>query len=119
MPDISPAEQPGSKPLPNKVFQVDYSQLTAFAQRHDLNAEDIRAWAQANPDFPARFLETHGKVAYATYLQVLAHMEGRNQQGQAFAARHDSTAASLRNAVRIISAVDSNAAATLAPPSSS
>jgi len=119
MPDISPAEQSGGRPVPNKVFQVDYRQLTDFAQRHDLKAEDIRQWAQADPGFPDRFLETHGLVAYGTLLEIMAHIDGRQLQGQAYADRHDSTAAALRNAVNIISAVDSNSAATLTPPSTS
>jgi hypothetical protein len=104
------------KGTPDKIFEVDYRQLQDFAKQHDLNADEIRQWAQADPDFPERFLQTHGNVAYPTYLKIKEFMQDRQTQAAAYADRHASTATSLRNAVRTISTVDANSAASFTPP---
>ncbi|MDA0251721.1 MAG: type VII secretion target [Actinomycetota bacterium] len=101
-------------PVPSKIFEVDYRRLTDFAAAHDASAEEIAQWVQADPDFAERFLATHGKVAYGTYLKIKQYTDSRLVQGSIYAHRHASTAAALRNAVRIIDGVDSDNASRLA-----
>ena len=114
MSDTTPAAGAGGTPRPGKVFEVDYRQLEDFAASHELSAEQIGMWVQADPDFAERFLATHGTVAYGTYLKVKEYAESRLMQASIYAHRNASTAASLRNAVRIIAAVDSDNASRLA-----
>lgn len=57
------------------MFEVNYRQLEDFAATHDLSAEEIAKWVQADPNFAERFLETHGKVAYGTYLKIKEYTE--------------------------------------------
>jgi hypothetical protein len=106
-----PASQPvtdAESAAPNKVFEVDYRQLEGYAKTHDLSADQIAQWVQADPGLPERFLQTHGKVAYATYLQIKAYAEARQTQGTIYAHRNASTAEALRNAVRVIDGVDTD-----------
>ena len=100
--------------VPNKVFEVNYRQLEDFAGTHDLSAEEIAKWVQADPNFAERFLETHGKVAYGTYLKIKEYADSRLVQGTIYAHRNASTAEALRNAVRVIDGVDSANASRLA-----
>lgn len=93
-------------PTSNEVFEVDYRQLEGFAKTHDLSADEIAKWVQADPNFPERFLETHGKVAYATYLKIKEYADSRQTQATIYAHRNASTAEALRNAVRVIDGVD-------------
>jgi hypothetical protein len=96
------------------IFEVDYRQLEDFAKTHDLSAEEIARWVQADPNFPERFLASHGKVAYATYLKIKEYADSRNTQATSYAHRNTSTAQALRNAVRVIDGVDSHNAGQLA-----
>lgn len=98
----------------NEIFEVDYRQLEGFAKTHDLSADEIARWVQADPDFPEHFLATHGKVAYATYLKIKEYADSRRTQATIYAHRNASTAEALRNAVRVIDGVDSHNAAQLA-----
>jgi hypothetical protein len=36
---------------PNKVFEVDYRRLEDYAKTHDLSADEIAKWVQADPGF--------------------------------------------------------------------
>ena len=99
---------------PNKVFEVNYRQLEDFAATHDLSAEEIAKWVQADPNFAEHFLQTHGKVAYGTYLKIKEYTDSRLVQGTIYAHRNASTAEALRNAVRVIDGVDSANASRLA-----
>lgn len=96
-----------------KVFEVDYRQLEDFAAGHDVSAEQIAQWVRADPDFAERFLATHGKVAYASYLKIKEYTDSRLMQGSIYAHRNAATAESLRNAVRIIDGVDADNARRL------
>jgi hypothetical protein len=98
----------------SKVFEVNYRQLEDYAQTHDLSADEIAKWVQADPGFPERFLATHGKVAYSTYLKIKAYADSRQVQGTIYAHRNASTAEALRNAVRVIDGVDTDNATRLA-----
>ena len=69
---------------------------------------------QSDPTFAERFLETHGKVAYGTYLKIKEYTDSRLVQGTIYAHRNASTAEALRNAVRVIDGVDSANASRLA-----
>lgn len=99
-------EDSSSGPGSNEVFEVDYRQLEGFAKTHDLSADEIARWVQADPNFPEKFLETHGKVAYATYLKIKEYADSRLTQATIYAHRNASTAEALRNAVRVIDGVD-------------
>jgi hypothetical protein len=95
-------------PASNKVFEVDFRQLEGYAKTHDLSTEEIARWVQADPGLPERFLQTHGKVAYATYLKIKEYADSRQVQGTIYAHRNASTAEALRNAVRVIDGVDTD-----------
>lgn len=102
----SSSEDPAG--APNKVFEVDFRQLEGYARTHDLSTEEIARWVQADPGLPERFLQTHGKVAYATYLKIKEYADSRQVQGTIYAHRNASTAEALRNAVRVIDGVDTD-----------
>jgi hypothetical protein len=101
-------------PTASKVFEVNYRQLEDYAKTHDLSADEIAKWVQADPGFPERFLATHGKVAYSTYLKIKAYADSRQMQGTIYGLRNASTAEALRNAVRVIDGVDTDNATRLA-----
>jgi Excreted virulence factor EspC, type VII ESX diderm len=120
-------DQPGDPADPNthpagadgKPFHVEYAILDRNADSHDTNAEQVQNWAAADPNFAQRFIDTHGKVAYGTYLNVARYIDSRQTQGAAFAERNASTAASLRNAIQATSSTDEANAARFAPPPTS
>jgi hypothetical protein len=98
------------------IYQVDYGELERFAAEHDLNAQEIQAWAAGDPDFPERYLATHGKVNFATYLKIKEFQASKLAAGTAFAERNIQTSAALRGVVATTSAVDAANAAALTGP---
>lgn len=101
------------------VFEVDYQNLERLAQGHDQHAQEVAHWAGLEPDFAERLLETHGKVAYGTYLNVKAYNESRQRQATIYAERNDATAASLRKSIESTQATDEAAAAQYRPATTS
>ena len=84
---------------PGHVYDIDYQQLRSYARDHDLNAQEIYQWAEANQDYPQKYLETHGKVNFATYLKIVEFFESKRHAGTAFGQRQQHTAEHLRRAV--------------------
>ena len=102
--------------MDSNIHQVDYAELERFAVEHDLNAEDIMKWATADPDFAERYLQTHGKVNFGTYLKIKEFMASKQIAGTAFAEHNAQTSAALRGVIEATSAVDeANAAAFTGP----
>ncbi|WP_188112839.1 type VII secretion target [Mycobacterium simiae] len=99
------------------VFAVDYRQLEALAQTHDEHAGRVAQWADTENDFADRLLATHGKVAYATYLNVKGFNESRQTQAGAYAQRNSDTAVGLRGAISSTRSTDDASAAEFRPPS--
>ncbi|KAA1250703.1 hypothetical protein F0Q45_08395 [Mycobacterium simiae] len=96
-------------------FRVDYTELKKFAQEHDLNAEELTQWAAGDPDFPERYLATHGKVNFGTYLKIREFMASKQIAGTAFAEHNLQTSTALRAAVTATKATEeANAAAITA-----
>jgi Excreted virulence factor EspC, type VII ESX diderm len=91
----------GKKPL-----QLDYAELEKFAKDHDLNAQELADWASGDPDFPERYLATHGKVNFGTYLKIREFMASKQIAGTAFAEQNTQTAAALRGVVATTQATD-------------
>lgn len=96
--------QPANITTPNgtlghDVFQVDYAELERFAREHDLNAEELAEWASGDPDFPERYLATHGKVNFGTYLKIREFMASKQIAGAAFAEHNIQTSAALRASI--------------------
>lgn len=99
-------------PGPGGPFEVDYADLEKFAQEHDLNAQEIAQWASGDPDFPERYLATHGKVNFGTYLKIKEFMISKQVAGNAFAEQHLQTSTALRGVVTVTQTTDeANAAA--------
>jgi len=90
---------PGAGGGPNAPFQVDYAELEKFAQEHDLNAEEIAQWASGDPDFPERYLATHGKVNFGTYLKIREFMASKQIAGATFAEHNAQSSAALRASI--------------------
>lgn len=88
-----------SNPAQGKTYALDYAQINEFAAQHDLNAEQITQWALANPEFPQQYLNTHGKVNYATFLKIVEFYQSKVTAGTAFAERQSHTANGLRTAL--------------------
>lgn len=84
---------------PAGQFQVNYSELERFAQEHELNAEELTSWAVGDPGFAQRYLATHGKVNFGTYLKIEEFMLSRQIAAAAFAEHNAQTAAALRAAI--------------------
>ncbi|GAT04567.1 type VII secretion target [Mycolicibacterium fortuitum] len=80
-------------------FQVNYAELEKFAQEHDLNAEELAQWAAGDPDFPERYLATHGKVNFGTYLKIREYMASKLAAGTAFAEQNVQTSTALRASI--------------------
>jgi hypothetical protein len=97
------------------VFEVDYGHLEGLAQSHDDNAGKVSDWAQAEPGFADQLLETHGKVAYATYLNVKGYNDERATQAAAYAGRQADTATGLRGAIASTRGTDEANAAAFGP----
>jgi Excreted virulence factor EspC, type VII ESX diderm len=96
----------------NAPFQVDYAELEKFAKDHDLNAEEIAQWATGDPDFPERYLATHGKVNYGTYLKIREFMASKQIAGTTFAEHNVQTSTALRASIASTKATEeTNAAA--------
>lgn len=93
-------------------FQVNYAELEKFAQEHDLNAQELAEWASGDPDFPERYLATHGKVNYGTYLKIREFMASKQIAGTAFAQHNTQTSTALRASIASTKATEeANAAA--------
>jgi hypothetical protein len=101
--------------MDSTIHQVDYAELERFAAEHDLNAEEIMTWATADPDFAERYLQTHGKVNFATYLKLKEFLASKLAAGTAFAEHNTATSTALRGVVTATSSVDGANAAALAP----
>jgi hypothetical protein len=93
-------------------FEVDYAELEKFAKEHDLNAQELAQWASGDPDFPERYLATHGKVNFGTYLKIKEFMSSKQVAGNTFAEQHLQTSTALRGVVTVTQTTDeANAAA--------
>lgn len=101
--------------MSDHVYEVNYAELERFAAEHDLNAAEIMTWASQDPDFAERYLQTHGKVNFATYLKIKEFLASKLAAGTAFAERNSQTSAALRAVVATTSAVDADNAAALGP----
>lgn len=97
----------------NDVFQVDYSELEKFAREHHLNAEELAEWASGDPGFPERYLATHGKVNFGTYLKIREFMASKQIAGTAFAEHNMQTSAALRAAIASTRATEETNAAII------
>lgn len=93
------------------VLDLDYNQLEKLAKDHDLNADQIRKWANEHPGFAEEYLQTHGKVNYGTYLKIKEFMTGKQLAGNAFAELNSTTAGALRTTIAAVSDVDAGRAA--------
>jgi hypothetical protein len=100
---------------PNDIFQVDYQQLEGFARGHEQQSGQIAQWANVEQDFADQLLATHGKVAYATYLNVKNYNDNRHTEASTYAVRNDSTAVGLRDAIYSTQSTDENNAAVYGP----
>lgn len=110
-PEGAPAGAPaGASGAP---FQVSYSELEKFAQEHDLNAEELAQWASGDPDFAERYLATHGKVNFGTYLKIKEFMASKQIAGTAFAEHNAQTSNALRLAVASTKAQEERNAAAI------
>jgi hypothetical protein len=96
-----------------QTFHADYGELEKFAAEHDLIAQDVVKWATGDPDFAERYLATHGKVNFGTYLKIKEFLASKLAAGTAFAERNTQTAAALRGVVAASSTVDEANAAAL------
>jgi hypothetical protein len=101
--------------MSSHVYEVNYTELEHFAAEHDLNAEEIMQWASGDPDFAERYLATHGKVNFGTYLKIKEFLASKLAAGAAFAERNTATSAALRGVVATTSAVDEANAASMTP----
>ncbi|RFZ07583.1 hypothetical protein DSM43518_03325 [Mycobacterium marinum] len=99
------------------LFQVDYAELEQFAQEHDLNAQELVEWASGDPEFPERYLATHGKVNFGTYLKIVEFMASKQIAGTTFAEYNVQTSTALRASIALTKATEeANAAAIKASP---
>ncbi|WP_342314700.1 ESX-1 secretion-associated protein (plasmid) [Mycobacterium avium subsp. hominissuis] len=101
------------------VFEVNYHHLEGLAQGHDAQAGQVAQWADAEKDFADRLLATHGKVAYATYLNVKGFNESRQVEAGAYAQRNADTAVGLRGAIESTRSTDESSAAAFKSPTTS
>ncbi|WP_277243979.1 hypothetical protein [Mycolicibacterium obuense] len=108
-----PAGGPGGAGAP---FQVNYAELEKFAKEHDLNAQEIAEWASGDPDFPERYLATHGKVNYGTYLKIREFMASKQIAGTTFAEHNVQTSTALRASIASTKATEELNAAAFIPP---
>ncbi|GAT04568.1 type VII secretion target [Mycolicibacterium fortuitum] len=101
----------------NDIFGVNYRHLEGLANNHEGQAGQVSQWANTDADFADRLLATHGKVAYATYLNAKAFNETRTTEANAYAQRNSDTAIGLRNAINATRSTDEASAAAFQPPS--
>ncbi|MEU0498044.1 type VII secretion target [Mycobacterium sp. NPDC006124] len=80
-------------------FQINYAELEKFAEEHDLNAQELADWASGDPDFAERYLATHGKVNFGTYLKIKEFMASKQIAGTAFAQHNAQTSTALRSSI--------------------
>lgn len=97
------------------VFDVNYHHLEGLAQGHDTQAGQVAQWADTEKDFADRLLATHGKVAYATYLNVKGYNDSRAVEAGAYAQRNADTAVGLRGAIESTRSTDESSAAAFKP----
>lgn len=97
-------------------FQVNYAELEKFAKEHDLNAQEIAEWASGDPDFPERYLATHGKVNFGTYLKIREFMASKQIAGTTFAEHNVQTSTALRASIASTKATEEINAAAFIPP---
>lgn len=95
----------------DKPFEADMAELEKFAKEHDMNAQQVLDWAHKDPDFAEQYLQTHGKVNYATYLKIKDFQANKALAGTAFAEQQTHTANALRNTVYITQSNDEAGAA--------
>lgn len=95
----------------DKPYEVEYAKLERYAGEHADNAQQLAAWAKHDPDFPERYLATHGMVNYPTYLKIKDYMAGHADAANAYADRQSETADKLRGYVTTVSGLDDDAAA--------
>lgn len=95
----------------DKPFKAEMAELEKFAKEHDLNAQQVLDWARKDPDFAEQYLQTHGKVNYATYLKIKDFQQNKVIAGTAFADQQTHTANALRNTVYITQTNDEAGAA--------
>lgn len=90
------------------IFEVDYAELERFAQEHDLNAAELLQWAAGDPGFAEKYLATHGKVNFGTYLRIVDFMASKLAAGTAFAERNTLTSTALRGVISATINTDAN-----------
>jgi hypothetical protein len=112
---IDDDETPADGPADNGVFEVDYQHLSGLAHGHEQQSGQVAQWANTEPGFADRLLATHGKVAYATYLNVKSYNEGRQTQASAYAERNNDTALSLKGAIGSTRGTDEASSAAFNP----
>lgn len=100
----------------NDVFHVNYRQLEGMANNHDQQAEQVAQWANTEQDFAEKLLATHGKVAYATYLNVKGFNDSRVAEAGAYAQRNSDTAVGLRGSIESTRSTDEASAASFRAP---
>ncbi|WP_099020950.1 type VII secretion target [Mycolicibacterium palauense] len=96
-PEGAPAGTPGA--ASGAPFQINYAELEKFAQEHDLNAQELADWASGDPDFAEKYLATHGKVNFGTYLKIREFMASKQIAGTAFAEHNARTSTALRSSI--------------------
>lgn len=121
--DVAPGQvRPASNvtqpqgPTGNPVFNVNYRQLEGMAQNHDQQSDQVAQWAGAESDIADRLLATHGKVAYATYLNVKGYTDSRQVEAGAYAQRNADTAVALRGSIESTRSTDEGSAAAFQSP---
>lgn len=95
----------------DKPFEADLAELEKFAKEHEMNAQQVLDWAHKDPDFAEKYLQTHGKVNYGTYLKIKDFQANKVIAGAAFAEQQMHTANALRNTVYITQSNDEAGAA--------
>lgn len=97
---------------PGAPFEVNYAEMEKFAREHQLNAQELAEWASGDPDFPERYLATHGKVNFGTYLKIKEFQASKLAAGTAFAEHNTQTATALLASIASTKATEeANAAA--------
>lgn len=107
-PDHHSGDTPNDKP-----YEVEYAKLQKLASEHDDNAQQLAEWAKHDPDFAERYLATHGKVNYPTYLKIKDYMAGHVDAANAYADRQSETADKLRGYITTVSDLDAAGAAAV------
>lgn len=100
----APAGTPGA--ASGAPFQINYAELEKFAEDHDLNARELAEWASGDQDFAERYLATHGKVNFGTYLKIREFMASKQIAGTAFSEHNTQTSNALRFSIASTKAQD-------------